>query len=67
MYLHVARTAHKKNLDSDPTFYSIGETQSTKSYVYRVLQPIFTTTFEINTLFRSGLNLELKLPKLPSP
>lgn len=65
MYLHIARTAHKKILDSNPIFYSIGETQSTKSYVYRVLQPILITAFEINALFRSGLNLELRLPKLP--
>ncbi|KIM48011.1 hypothetical protein M413DRAFT_61970, partial [Hebeloma cylindrosporum] len=35
MYLHIARAAHKKKLESNPAFYSIGETQSTKSYVYR--------------------------------
>lgn len=67
MYLHIARTAHKKNLDSNPIFYGIGETQSTKSYVYRVLQPILITVFEINVLSRNGLNLDLGLPKLPLP
>jgi len=39
MYLHIARATHKKKLDSNPIFYSIGETQSTKSYVYRVFHP----------------------------
>jgi len=67
MYIHIARTTHKKKLDSNPTFYSIGETQSTKSYVYRVLQFTLVITFEINALFRNGLNLELRLSKIPLP
>jgi hypothetical protein len=68
MYLHIARAVHKKKLDSNPIFYSIGETQSTKSYVYRVIQPFLSTVPKIEAFyFRNGPNLEHKLLKLPLP
>lgn len=37
MFIHLARAKRdKKQLDLDPNFYTIGESLSTKSYIYRV-------------------------------
>lgn len=58
MFIHLSRSKRdKKKLDLDPEFYSIGESLSTKSYIYRVIHVSSYLLPDTNNFFNDLLGL----------